>query len=60
MLKKAREKIDQAGEDIDSLVGVRTRQIQRKLKNVQEMPSEDSNTYLPDESRDNDNGELSE
>ena len=60
VLKKAREKIDQAGEDIDSLVGVRTRQIQRKLKNVQEMPSEGSISYLSDESRDNDSGELSE
>jgi len=60
VLKKAREKIDQAGEDIDSLVGVRTRQIQRKLKNVQEMPSEGSIPYLSDESRDNDSGELSE
>lgn len=59
VLKKAREKIDQAGEDIDSLVGVRTRQIQRKLKNVQEMPAEGAISYL-DESRDNDNGELSE
>ena len=60
VLKKAREKIDQAGEDIDSLVGVRTRQIQRKLKNVQEMPSKDSISFLSDESRDNDSGELSE
>lgn len=51
VLKKAREKIDQAGEDIDNLVGVRTRQIQRKLKNVQEMPSGETKYYLSDETR---------
>jgi DNA recombination protein RmuC len=57
VLKKAREKINQAGDEIDDLVGVRTRQIQRKLKDVQEMPSEDSASYLSDKSSSNDSEE---
>jgi DNA recombination protein RmuC len=56
VLRKAQEKIKQAGEEIDDLVGVRTRQIQRKLKNVQELPSESSLSYIPDESQKNENG----
>jgi DNA recombination protein RmuC len=47
VLKKAREKIDQAGSEIDELVGARTRQIQRKLKNVQELPPQESRLYMP-------------
>jgi DNA recombination protein RmuC len=50
VLKKAQEKINQAGEEIDTLVGVRTRQIQRKLKDVQELPAQGSGTHLTDES----------
>ncbi|MBN1445250.1 MAG: DNA recombination protein RmuC [Candidatus Omnitrophica bacterium] len=41
-LKKAQEKIDGAGRDIENLVGVRTRQIQSKLKSVDEMPEKDA------------------
>ncbi len=55
VLRKAREKINQAGEEIDELVGVRTRQIQRKLKNVQELPAENAVQELPDNYRDNEN-----
>jgi DNA recombination protein RmuC len=39
VLKKAQNKIRLAGEEIDQLVGVRTRKIQSKLKNVEELPS---------------------
>lgn len=39
VLKKAQDKIHQASTEIDDLVGVRTRQIQKKLKSVQEMAS---------------------
>jgi DNA recombination protein RmuC len=49
VLKKAQEKINQAGEEIDTLVGVRTRQIQRKLKDVQELPVQSSGRNLTDE-----------
>ena len=55
VLKKARKKIDEAGDEIDDLVGKRTRQIQRKLKNVQELPVQESKLYLPDETTDTDN-----
>jgi len=43
-LKKAQEKIDGAGRDIENLVGVRTRQIQSKLRSVDEMPEKDTET----------------
>ncbi|MDP2209495.1 MAG: DNA recombination protein RmuC [Bacteroidota bacterium] len=41
VLKKAQDKIHQASSEIDDLVGVRTRQIQKKLKTIQEMPSQE-------------------
>lgn len=39
VLSKAQEKIRQADKEIEDLVGARTRQIQRKLKDVHEVPS---------------------
>lgn len=39
VLGKAQEKIRQADKEIEDLVGTRTRQIQRKLKDVQDVPS---------------------
>jgi len=49
VLKKAQEKINKASEDIDNLVGTRTRQIQIKLKNVTIMPPSESAILLSDE-----------
>jgi DNA recombination protein RmuC len=46
VLKKAQEKIQKAGDDIDELVGTRTRKIQSKLKQVQELPVADSALML--------------
>lgn len=48
VLKKAQEKIQKAGEDIDELVGTRTRKIQSKLREVQELPATDSTNILGD------------
>ena len=48
VLKKAQEKIMKAGEDIDELVGTRTRKIQGKLKEVQELPYLESENLLGD------------
>jgi DNA recombination protein RmuC len=55
VLTSARRRIDQVGSELDKLVGVRTRQIQRKLNHVQSLPeqcdeaeSEDTET-LPDD-----------
>lgn len=42
VLEKAQEKIRQADSEIDKLVGTRTKQIQRKLKDVEELPSGES------------------
>lgn len=38
VLSKTQERIQQAGDEMDKLVGVRTRQILRKLKNVESLP----------------------
>jgi len=40
ILKKAQEKIEGAGKDIETLVGTRTRQIQAKLKSVEGLKGE--------------------
>jgi DNA recombination protein RmuC len=48
VLKKAQEKIMKAGEDIDELVGTRTRKIQSKLRQVHELPSSESSVMLGD------------
>jgi len=39
VLKKAQNQLNLASSNIDNLVGTRTRQIQRKLKNIQELPN---------------------
>ncbi|HUX53215.1 MAG TPA: DNA recombination protein RmuC [Williamwhitmania sp.] len=48
VLKKAQEKITKANEDIDQLVGTRTRAIERRLRGVQELPATKANAILPD------------
>lgn len=45
-LRDAQAKIDQANRGLDALVGVRTRQIQRKLKNVSALPAERADELL--------------
>ncbi len=45
-LRDAQTKIDQANRGLDALVGVRTRQIQRKLKNVSALPAERAEQLL--------------
>lgn len=46
VLKKAQEKINKASEDIDELVGTRTRKINARLKSFEELPSSESNLLL--------------
>jgi DNA recombination protein RmuC len=60
VLKKAQEKITQASSEIDELVGKRTKQIQRKLKDVHEMPVLESGLYLQDATADSENSETEE
>jgi DNA recombination protein RmuC len=48
VLRKAQEKIKEVDDEIDKLVGVRTRQIQRKLKDVHELPSPEQVSLLGD------------
>ncbi|WP_026946516.1 DNA recombination protein RmuC [Algoriphagus marincola] len=46
LIERTQKKLQEANDDLDKLVGVRTRVIQRKLKDVQEIPQEDSNKLL--------------
>jgi DNA recombination protein RmuC len=46
VLKKAQNQLSQASSNIDNLVGTRTRQIQRKLKGIQELPGNASQELL--------------
>lgn len=46
VLKKAQEKINKASEDIDELVGTRTRKINAKLKSFEELPTSETNLLL--------------
>lgn len=46
MLEATQQRLDQANKELDKLVGVRTRQIQRKLKDVQTPAKELSEKYL--------------
>ena len=45
-LRDAQAKIDQANRGLDALVGVRTRQIQRKLKHVSALPTQRAEEVL--------------
>ena len=42
VLAKAKERIDQTGNELEKLIGTRTRQINRKLRSVSELPAEDA------------------
>ncbi len=46
VLKKAQEKINRASEDIDELVGARTKKINAKLKSFEELPAADTHLLL--------------
>lgn len=46
LISKAQKKISEASTDLDQLVGTRTRVIQRKLKEVEQLPEEEGNKYL--------------
>jgi DNA recombination protein RmuC len=49
ILEKARKKIDEAGNEIDTLVGTRTKAIERKLRQVQEMPAHETKLLFDDQ-----------
>lgn len=46
VLNKTQEKINQAGEELDKLVGVRTKKIQSTLKKIHEIPEAESFSLL--------------
>ena len=46
VLVATQQRLDQANKELDKLVGVRTRQIQRKLKNIQSPSSFNKNDNL--------------
>ncbi len=47
VLEKTQEKLLRANNDLDSLIGVRTRKIRNKLKDVTALPAEETQMYLP-------------
>lgn len=49
VLNSAQNKLNQASSEIDKLVGTRTRQINRKLKNVDKLGFDDTGLYLSSE-----------
>lgn len=57
VLNKAQEKINQASQDIDSLVGARTRQIQRKLRDIQNLTPQEAAGLLANDSGDTEQDE---
>jgi DNA recombination protein RmuC len=52
VLKKAQEKINKASEDIDTLVGVRSRKIELRLRKVEELPTNEDPHLLLDNDED--------
>ncbi|MFC3414368.1 DNA recombination protein RmuC [Algoriphagus hitonicola] len=48
LIEKTQRKLTEAHSELDKLVGVRTRAIQRKLKDVEEMPESESKRLLDD------------
>jgi DNA recombination protein RmuC len=58
VLKKAQEKINKASEDIDELVGARTKKIQVKLRDVQELSYNEHERLFPSNLKSNDDPEI--
>ena len=52
VLEKAQDRITQANNELDKLVGTRTRQIQKKLGSVQALPISEAESYLLSENSD--------
>ena len=48
VLSKAQQRIEQTSQELDKLVGVRTRQINRKLKDVSRLPADSAQQLLDD------------
>ncbi|MEB2785270.1 DNA recombination protein RmuC [Algoriphagus persicinus] len=46
LIEKTQKKLTEANSELDKLVGARTRVIQRKLKDIQELPEAESNKLL--------------
>ena len=49
VLEATQNRLNQANAELDKLVGTRTRQIQRTLKNVETMPDETILAALPED-----------
>jgi len=60
ILEKARKKIDEAGNEIDTLVGTRSRAIERRLRQVQELPAAESSLLLGENLLEEDSEEATE
>lgn len=56
VLGKTQARLTQASQELDALVGVRTRQIQRKLKAVQSLPPQEAPNYLNEQTEETEEG----
>jgi DNA recombination protein RmuC len=54
VLDKAQKKLNEANRELDNLVGTRTRIMMSKLKKVEELPSANKKSILPDSLEKND------
>ena len=60
LLEKAQKNLHTATNQLDELVGQRTKAIQRRLRDVESLPREEVNQYLPEIQSDDLNGEEEE
>ncbi len=60
VIKQAQQRLDQAHGELEKLVGVRTRAIQRKLNSVSSLSEEETRKILPDVSDFSESGEPNE
>jgi DNA recombination protein RmuC len=60
VLKKTQERINQANNELDTLVGTRTRAIERKLQKIQELPSAETTLLINETLFDDDADEMNQ
>ena len=53
-LMKAKSRIEQTGDELDLLIGRRTRQINRRLKSVSELPTDTAARIMGENTDEND------
>jgi DNA recombination protein RmuC len=60
MLQKVQKNLQNAGDQLEEVMGKRTRAIERRLRQVEELPQDESRKILPLEAFDDDDDETTE